>query len=173
MRELTDSFVDTVDPHEAEYLALWHDRPIEDVFAPSSFEEATRDLYVVDCDRASPLPTANPDANPASSPTVLFQVDPACAGGKKSVYAAGKDVKPICFKRQFPASPDCEPHSPGSHSLITHAFCPQRYVGGVLFSSFIEVVANCDRWQWDLFTVSEQYLPKLLTGEGVVTWAAK
>lgn len=108
-------------------------------------------------------------------PRYCFRNDPACAGGRKAVFAAGKDVEPIRFKRQFPVSQDIYSKrlSRGPHSLIAHAIYPQRYVGGVLFESFLEVIANCDRWHWDLFTVSEQYLPKLLTGEYVMTWAAR
>lgn len=46
-------------------------------------------------------------------------------------------------------------------------------MGEPLFASFLTVTSACDRWLWDLFTISDKSLPALLTCPAVVDWANK
>lgn len=65
------------------------------MFAPTPIDEASQDLHLVNVPL---LDKAVPDA--------LFKLDPACVGGKDSLFACAKRVNmPVRFDRQFPVRP--------------------------------------------------------------------
>lgn len=92
--------IETVtDPNEREYRDVWHDRPIQNVFAPSTFEEAVPHLHEYDLDTTT-LSTARPP--------VLFQLDPTIVG-KTSIYASGRHIEePLHHGRQYPVRVACD-----------------------------------------------------------------